>query len=62
MQDPNEDDLIQADKYFYFESKAGVEGPTKFFANAPLERVDLAKMNDWSAPTSWLDEDGLAGR
>ena len=54
----NEDDLIQADKYFYFESKASTEGPTKFFANAPLE-LDLAKMNDWSSPTSWLDQDGL---
>ena len=55
----NEDDLIQADKYFYFESKASTEGPTKFFANAPLE-LDLAKMNDWSSPTSWSDQDGLA--
>ena len=55
----NEDDLIQADKYFYFESKFGVEGPTKFFANAPLE-LDLAKMNDWGASTSWLNENGLA--
>jgi hypothetical protein len=55
----NENDLIQADKYFYFESKASTEGPTQFFANAPLE-LDLAKMNDWSAPTSWLDQDGLA--
>jgi hypothetical protein len=55
----NENDLIQADKYFYFESKASTEGPTQFFANAPLE-LDLARMNDWSAPTSWLDQDGLA--
>jgi hypothetical protein len=55
----NEDDLIQADKYFYFESKFGVEGPTKFFANAPLE-LDLAKTNDWGASTSWLNENGLA--
>jgi hypothetical protein len=55
----NENDLIQADKYFYFESKFGLEGPTKFFANAPLE-LDLAKMNDWSASTSWLNENGLA--
>ena len=55
----NEDDLIQADKYFYFESKASTEGPTKFFANAPLE-LDLAKMNDWGASTSWLNENGLA--
>ena len=55
----NESELIQADKYFYFESKFGAEGPTKFFANAPLE-LDLAKMNDWSAPASWLDQEGLA--
>jgi hypothetical protein len=55
----SESELIQADKYFYFESKFGVEGPTKFFANAPLE-LDLAKMNDWSAPVSWLDQEGLA--
>lgn len=56
---PSGSDLIQADKYFYFESKFGVEGPTKFFANAPLE-LDLAKMNEWSGPTSWLGQDGLA--
>ena len=55
----SESELIQTDKYFYFESKFGVEGPTKFFANAPLE-LDLAKMNDWSAPASWLDQEGLA--
>ena len=55
---PSEGDLIQADKYFYFESKFGTEGPTKFFANAPLE-LDLAKMNDWSGATSWLNQDGL---
>jgi hypothetical protein len=55
----SESALIQADKYFYFESKFGVEGPTKFFANAPLE-LDLAKMNDWGASTSWLNENGLA--
>jgi FecR protein len=55
----NESELIQADKYFYFESKFGAEGPTKFFANAPLE-LDLAKMNDWSAPASWLDQESLA--
>jgi len=55
----SESALIQADKYFYFESKFGVEGPTKFFANAPLE-LDLAKMDDWSASTSWLDQNGLA--
>jgi hypothetical protein len=56
---PSESDLIQADKYFYFESKFGAEGPTKFFANAPLE-LDLTKMNDWSGATSWLNQDGLA--
>jgi len=55
----SENELIQADKYFYFTSKFGVEGPTDFFTNAPLE-LDLAKMYDWSAPTSWLDQDGLA--
>ena len=53
----SESALIQADKYFYFESNFGVEGPTKFFANAPLE-LDLAKMNDWSGATSWLNQDG----
>ena len=51
--------LRQFDKYFYFESKASREGPTQFFANAPLE-LDLAKMNDWGASTSWLTENGLA--
>jgi len=56
---PVESDLLQADKYFYFTAKFGVEGPTKFFANAPLE-LDLAKMNDWGASTSWLNENGLA--
>jgi hypothetical protein len=55
----SESALIQADKYFYFTDKVGVEGPTKFFANAPLE-LDLAKMNDWGASTSWLNENGLA--
>jgi len=55
----SESALIQADKYFYFESKFGVEGPTNFFASAPLE-LDLAKMNDWSVSTSWLDQNGLA--
>jgi len=55
----SESALIQADKYFYFESKFGVEGPTKFFANAPLE-LDLAEMNDWGASTSWFNENGLA--
>jgi FecR protein len=55
----SDSELIQADKYFYFESKFGVEGPTKFFANAPLE-LDLAKMNNWGASTSWLDQNGLA--
>jgi hypothetical protein len=56
---PVESDLLQADKYFYFTAKFGVEGPTKFFANAPLE-LDLAKMTDWGASTSWLNENGLA--
>jgi hypothetical protein len=56
---PTDDELLQFDKYFYFEAKVGDEGPTKFFANAPLE-LDLAKMNEWSGPTSWLDQDGLA--
>jgi hypothetical protein len=57
---PVESDLLQADKYFYFTAKFGVEGPTKFFANAPLE-LDLAKkINDWGASTSWLNENGLA--
>jgi len=54
-----ESELIQADKYFYFTSKFGVEGPTDFFVNAPLE-LDLAKRNEWSAATSWLDEKGFA--
>jgi len=56
---PTQDELLQFDKYFYFEAKVGDEGPTKFFANAPLE-LDLAKMNEWSGPTSWFDQDGLA--
>ena len=56
---PVESDLLQADKYFYFTAKFGEEGPTKFFANAPLE-LDLAKMNNWGASTSWLNENGLA--
>jgi len=56
---PVESDLLQADKYFYFTAKFGVEGPTKFFANAPLE-LDLEKINDWGASTSWLNENGLA--
>ena len=54
-----ESELLQADKYFYFEAKAGTEGPTKFFADAPLE-LDLAKMSGWNGPTSWLDQKGLA--
>ena len=54
----SESELIQADKYFYFEAKAGTEGPTKFFANAPLD-LDLAKMSGWSGPTSWLNQEGL---
>jgi hypothetical protein len=61
---PSGSDLIQADKYFYFESKFGVEGPTKFFANAPselnfAEMKDLTKKEDWSA-TSWKNEAGSA--
>jgi hypothetical protein len=56
---PSESDLLQFDKYFYFTDKAGVEGPTKFFADvkdpAP-ERVDLANSSNWrNNPTSWLD-------
>jgi hypothetical protein len=54
---PMESELLQFDKYFYFESKFGVEGPTSFFANAPLE-LDLAKMDGWSGATSWLSQDG----
>ena len=56
---PAENELRQFDKYFYFQSKVGVEGPTKFYANAPLE-LDLAKMDDWGVSTSWLNEDGRA--
>jgi len=56
---PTESELLQFDKYFYFETKASIEGPTKFFANAPLE-LDLAKMNEWSGPTSWVNQDGSA--
>ena len=52
-----EEDLLQLDKYFYFEAKIGEEGPTDFFANAPLE-LDLAKTDDWIGPTSWLTEGG----
>jgi len=54
---PSERDLLQLDKYFYFEAKIGREGPTDFFANAPLE-LDLAKISDWQSPTSWLAGDG----
>ena len=59
---PSESDLLQFDKYFYFTDKAGVEGPTKFFADvkdpAP-ERVDLANSSNWrNNPTSWLDSIG----
>jgi len=50
----SENELIQADKYFYFQAKVGDEGPTKFFANAPLE-LDLAKSSDWKDPASWLN-------
>jgi hypothetical protein len=56
---PSDGDLDQTDKYFYFESKVGVEGPTKFFADAPYE-LDFAKMNEWGTPTSWLNEEDLA--
>ena len=56
-----ESDLLQFDKYFYFTDKAGVEGPTKFFADvkdAAPERVDLANSSNWrNNPTSWLDSD-----
>ena len=55
---PAEDDLLQADKYFYFEAKVGQEGPTKFFAHAPLE-LDLAKSSQWGDATSWLSSEGL---
>ena len=55
---PAEEDLLQLDKYFYFEAKIGQEGPTDFFANAPLE-LDLAKsLDDWQSPTSWLSGEG----
>jgi len=54
---PAEEDLLQLDKYFYFEAKIGQEGPTDFFANAPLE-LDLAKSLDWQSPTSWLSGEG----
>lgn len=55
----SDSDLDQTDKYFYFESKVGVEGPTKFFADAPYE-LDFAKMTEWGTPTSWLNEEDLA--
>ena len=51
---PTDDELLQFDKYFYFEAKVGDEGPTKFFANAPVE-LDLAAM-DVAGATSWLDQ------
>jgi hypothetical protein len=54
---PAESDLLQLDKYFYFEAKMGREGPTDFFANAPLD-LDLAKLSDWESPTSWLNDQG----
>jgi len=56
---PAESDLVQLDKYFYFEAKIGREGPTNFFAHAPLE-LDLAKLLEWGSPTSWLTGDGQA--
>ena len=55
---PSDSDLIQTDKYFYFESKFGVEGPTNFFASAPPE-LDLARSSGWEDPTSWLTSEGL---
>jgi hypothetical protein len=55
---PTESDLLQLDKYFYFEAKIGQEGPTNFFASAPLE-LDLAKSSGWEDPTSWLTSQGL---
>ena len=51
---PSQSDLKQLDKYFYFEAKVGDEGPTEFFANAPVE-LDLAAM-DVAGATSWLDQ------
>jgi hypothetical protein len=56
---PSKSDLKQLDKYFYFVGKIGEEGPTEFFANAPLE-LDLAKRSEWSGPTSWLSQEGFA--
>ena len=55
---PSESDLKQFDKYFYFVGKIGEEGPTNFFASAPLE-LDLAKSSGWEDPTSWLTSQGL---
>jgi hypothetical protein len=49
----SENELIQADKYFYFQAKVGDEGPTKFFADAPL-KLDLARSSGWEDPTSWM--------
>ena len=54
---PAEGDLLQLDKFFYFEAKIGREGPTDFFASAPLE-LDLAKLSDWKSPASWLTGEG----
>jgi len=53
-----ESGMVQLDKYFYFEAKIGQEGPTNFFASAPLE-LDLAKSSGWEDPTSWLTSQGL---
>ena len=53
-----ESGMVQLDKYFYFEAKIGQEGPTKFFANAPLE-LDMTKSSQWGDSTSWLTSQGL---
>jgi hypothetical protein len=53
-----ESGMVQIDKYFYFEAKIGQEGPTKFFANAPLE-LDMMKSSEWGDATSWLTSQGL---
>ena len=55
---PSQSDLKQLDKYFYFEAKVGDEGPTEFFANAPVE-LDLARSSGWEDPTSWLTSEGF---
>ena len=55
---PSQSDLKQLDKYFYFVGKIGEEGPTNFFASAPLE-LDLARSSGWEDPTSWLTSEGF---